>query len=428
MEIYVTPAKEDWKKIFERPKEDFVQIKERVEDILNQIAECGDKAVLSLTNLIDKNHITLENLCVSTDEINKASEKLSTDFKSAIDVAYSNIEKFHMAQLRGDIYVETMQGVKCWQQRKPITRVGLYIPGGSAPLFSTVLMSVIPARISGVKEIIMCTPANEHGEIAPEIIYTAHRCGVDTIYKLGGAVAVGAMAYGTQTICGVEKIFGPGNRYLTYAKQYVSREQVAIDMPAGPSEVMVAADESCDIRFVAADLLSQLEHGGDSQAIAIVPTKEMAKELQKEILTQSQKLSRSSILDKSLDNCIIIVEQFRDTVMDMINYYAPEHLIISMQDADNFAFRVSNAASIFIGNYSPESAGDYASGTNHTLPTSGWAKSYSGVNTDSFSKYITYQKLSHSGLKALAPTIILMAEHEGLTAHANAVTIRTTNS
>lgn len=428
MKIIKPVDKTAWKTLFSRPTDDNSVIKERVQSIIEKIKIGGDKEVFSLSCSIDKNNLNTETLCVTEKEFKMAEDRLSLEFKSAIELAKSNIEKFHTAQLRDEICVETMSGVVVKQRRKAIKSVGLYIPGGSAPLFSTVLMCGVPAKIAGCSEIVMCTPANSEGVIADEIIYTASVCGIKKIYKLGGAIAVAAMAYGTESVTKVDKIFGPGNRYVTYAKQIVSVDAVAIDMPAGPSEVMVIADDSAEVEFVAADLLSQLEHGGDSQAIAIVTNSEIAEKLEKEVTKQIKELSRSDIIELSLKNCLIIIESNKQTILEMVDYYAPEHLIVSLTDADDFSYNVTNAGSIFIGNYSPESVGDYASGTNHTLPTSGWAKSFSGVNTDSFSKYITYQKLSSEGLNLIANCVITMATHEGLTAHANAVKVRTKNN
>ncbi|MFI3267364.1 MAG: histidinol dehydrogenase [Rikenellaceae bacterium] len=424
MRILNNVSKGEWKEVFSRPTDNNDIIKERVENILEQVKNEGDKAIFSLSQAIDKNNLTAENVLVSDSELKAAANNLSDEFKAAICLAKENIEKFHAAQLRREVYVETMNGVEVRQRRVPISKVGLYIPAGSAPLFSTVLMCAVPAKIAGCSEIIMCSPANKEGKIADEILYVAQLCGVSKIYKLGGAIAVGAMAYGSETIDSVHKIFGPGNRYVTYAKQIVSCDTVAIDMPAGPSEVMVLADESAEAAFVASDILSQLEHGADSQAIAIVTSQEIADNVADEVLKQTKTLSRNEIIELSLKNCTIIVENDRTKILEMVDFYAPEHLIVSLNEADEFSYSVTNAGSIFIGNYSPESVGDYASGTNHTLPTSGWAKSFSGVNTDSFSKYITYQKLSKEGLNAISDCVVTMAQHEGLTAHANAVIVR----
>ncbi len=407
-----------------RPDNNDSTIRERVESIIREIKSGGDKSLFSLIQKIDGYQIDTESVKVSNEEFIKAESLLSDEFKQAIATAKENIEKFHAAQLRNDVFIETTNGVELSQRRIAIPRVGLYIPGGTAPLFSTVLMCGVPAAVAGCKEVIISTPANSSGKIAPEILYTASICGIKDIYKVGGAMAVAAMAYGTESIEKVDKIFGPGNRYVTYAKQLVANEAVSIDMPAGPSEVMVLADQTANAEYVAADLLSQLEHGGDSQAIAVVTSEDIAINISNAISKQLEDLNRVDILAESIKNCHIIIESDRERMLELANSYAAEHLIVSLNNADEFAYRVENAGSIFIGNYSPESVGDYASGTNHTLPTAGWAKSCSGVNTDSFSKYITYQKLSSEGLRNIASTVMIMAEHEGLTAHKNAVKIR----
>lgn len=424
MKIIENPLESSWAEIFARPNFDDSVIRERASSILREIKSGDDRAIFDLTKSIDGADLNGESVVVSAKEIEAADMRLSQDFKDSIAVAKDNITKFHAAQLREPEVVETMSGVACSRRRVAIESVGLYIPGGSAPLFSTVLMSVIPAFIAGCSDVVISTPADKSGKIADEILYCASLCGVTKIYKLGGAIAVGAMAYGSESVKKVDKIFGPGNRYVTYAKQVVATECTAIDMPAGPSEVMVVADESSKASFVAADLLSQLEHGGDSQAVAILNSLSLAQEVEREVVSQAESLSRGEILKNSLNNCILIVEQSRETMLKMTNFYAPEHLIVSLDDADKFAYSVTNAGSVFIGNYSPESVGDYASGTNHTLPTSGWAKSFSGVNIDSFSKYITYQKLTLEGLREIAPHVERMARHEGLTAHENGVKIR----
>lgn len=424
MKIINNVSPQQWEELFARPSFDDQVIKERVESIIREIKNRGDEALFELAKGIDKVELSTENVIVSLNEMQQATARLPQELKDAIATAKNNIEKFHRAQLRQDVVVETMPGVMVSQKRKAIERVGVYIPGGSAPLFSTVLMCVVPAKIAGCQEVVMATPASANGAIADEILYTAMICGVDRVYKIGGAMAVAAMAYGTESVARVDKIFGPGNRYVTYAKQLVSTSRVAIDMPAGPSEVMVVADATADPSYVAADLLSQLEHGADSQAIAVVETMEMARQIESALLQQKEQLGREAILEESMKNCLIVVEPERNKVMEIVNYYAPEHLIVSRCDADQFAEEVANAGSIFIGNFSPESVGDYASGTNHTLPTSGWAKSYSGVNVDSFSKYITYQKLSQEGLNSIANCVTTMADAEGLAAHANAVKVR----
>lgn len=360
---------------------------------------------------------------VSKQEIDDATQRVSEELKSAISVAARRIAAFHAAERPKPVRVET-DGILCERRSMPIERVGLYIPGGSAPLFSTLLMLATPARIAGCKEIVLCSPCNKEGRIAPEILYAARVCGVSTIYKLGGAQAIAAMAYGTETIRPVLKIFGPGNRYVMKAKQRVSAEGVAIDMPAGPSEVLVMADASADPSFVAADLLSQAEHGADSQVVLLCTNEITALAVDASVAMQLERLPRKAIAERALENSKIIVLSSRDAMLRFANLYAPEHLIISMTDAWTVASGVTAAGSVFVGNYSPESAGDYASGTNHTLPTMAMAKAYSGIGTESFMHSITYQQLSAEGLRALAPTIISMAEAEGLQAHAEAVRIR----
>lgn len=424
MKIYENPDKKALEQIFSRPSKEERTIQSRVISILDEIKKEGNNAIFRLSKAIDKHEIDENSILVNSDEYDSAESILSDEFKAAIAQAKENIEAFHRAQLREPIKIEALEGISLEQRRVAISRVGLYIPGGTAPLFSTVLMCAIPAQIAGCNEVILCTPANSEGRISPEILYVAKVCGIDKVYKLGGAIAIGAMAYGCESIGKVDKIFGPGNRYVTYAKQLVSASTVAIDLPAGPSEVMVLADHSADASFVAADLLSQLEHGVDSQAIAIVTDIELAKNIETEVYKQLKSLDRTSLLNESINNCHIIVEKDRDKILTLADEYAAEHLIIALVDAENYAYKIHNAGSIFIGNYSPESAGDYASGTNHTLPTSGWARAFSGVNVDTFSKYITYQNLSSKGLGKIAKTVMTMAEHEGLTAHKNAVKIR----
>ena len=406
MIINYNSDKNSIKKIFSRPSKEETSIHSRVELILSKIKDDGDAAIFRLTKEIDKHEINTESILVNDAEFRFAESILDSEFKDAISLAKNNIESFHKAQLRLPIKVSPMDGIQLEQRRVPISRVGLYIPGGTAPLFSTVLMCALPAKIAGCEEVILCTPASQEGKISPEILYTAKICGIDKIYKIGGAIAIGAMAYGCESIKKVNKIFGPGNRYVTYAKQLVSTTNVAIDMPAGPSEVMVLADDSADASFVAADLLSQLEHGVDSQAIAIVSNTRLAEEIKVEIYKQLENLDRMELLKESIHNCHIIIESDIENIVALADEYAAEHLIIALKDAKNIAYRIKNAGSIFIGNYSPESAGDYASGTNHTLPTSGWAKSFS------------------TGLEKIANTVMTMAEHEGLTAHKNAVKIR----
>ena len=423
MEIFVRPKRNEWSDLSRRnTPENIVAVDETVADIIKLVASNGDSALRQLSLKFD--NVDISDFRVSDSEINEAVAKVRPEVAKAIDAAARNIEKFHEAQLmERPIDVEISKGVRCQQRQLPINTVGLYIPGGRAPLFSTVLMLAIPARIAGCRRRILCTPYNAERGIAPEIIYAAKICGVDEIYKVGGAQSIAAMAYGTESIPRVDKIFGPGNRFVTCAKQLVMN-RVAIDMPAGPSEVMVMADQSASPRYVAADLLSQAEHGPDSQAILVTDDLAFAQRVEDEVSSLSTQLSRIDSVAGSLSQSRLIVLDSRDEMIDFANKYASEHLIISMSDPWDVANEITSAGSIFIGNYSPESAGDYASGTNHTLPTSGWAKAYSGVNIDSFMKKITYQELSKDGLSSLAETIIAMADAEGLDAHALAVKVR----
>lgn len=423
MEIFVRPKRNEWSDLSRRnTPENIVTVDETVADIIKLVASNGDSALRQLSLKFD--NVDISDFRVSDREIDEAIAKVRPEVAKAIDAAARNIEKFHEAQLmERPIDVEISKGVRCQQRQIPINTVGLYIPGGRAPLFSTVLMLAIPARIAGCRRRILCTPYNAERGIAPEIIYAAKICGVDEIYKVGGAQSIAAMAYGTESIPRVDKIFGPGNRFVTCAKQLVMN-RVAIDMPAGPSEVMVMADQSASPRYVAADLLSQAEHGPDSQAILVTDDLAFAQRVEDEVSSLATQLSRIDSVAGSLSQSRLIVLDSRDEMIDFANEYASEHLIISMSDPWDVANEITSAGSVFIGNYSPESAGDYASGTNHTLPTSGWAKAYSGVNIDSFMKKITYQELSKDGLSSLAETIIAMADAEGLDAHALAVKVR----
>ena len=423
MEIFVRPKRNEWSDLSRRnTPENIVTVDETVADIIKLVASNRDSALRQLSLKFD--NVDISDFRVSDREIDEAIAKVRPEVAKAIDAAARNIEKFHEAQLmERPIDVEISKGVRCQQRQIPINTVGLYIPGGRAPLFSTVLMLAIPARIAGCRRRILCTPYNAERGIAPEIIYAAKICGVDEIYKVGGAQSIAAMAYGTESIPRVDKIFGPGNRFVTCAKQLVMN-RVAIDMPAGPSEVMVMADQSASPRYVAADLLSQAEHGPDSQAILVTDDLAFAQRVEDEVSSLATQLSRIDSVAGSLSQSRLIVLDSRDEMIDFANEYASEHLIISMSDPWDVANEITSAGSVFIGNYSPESAGDYASGTNHTLPTSGWAKAYSGVNIDSFMKKITYQELSKDGLSSLAETIITMADAEGLDAHALAVKVR----
>ncbi|MEG0467267.1 MAG: histidinol dehydrogenase [Mucinivorans sp.] len=418
--VYSNPPRQEWDLLTARAMSDRgTAINATVAKIIERVRYSGDEALVELSREIDG--VELSDFLVSESEIAAANNKISSELKQAIGKAYDNIQKFHAAQVFTPIEIETTPGVHCSQRAVPIARIGLYIPGGTAPLFSTVLMLGVPAAVAGCPEVVMCSPPDGQGHVAPEILYTASLCGVKHIYKIGGAQAIAAMAYGTQSIAKVDKIFGPGNRYVTAAKQQVGGSVVAIDMPAGPSEVMILADQSADAAFVAADMLSQVEHGADSQAIAVCQDEEFASEIKNHLARQLVALDRVSIAAKALENSKIIVITDRDEVIAFANAYASEHLIISMEEPWDVARQITAAGSVFIGNYTPESAGDYASGTNHTLPTSGWARSMSGVNLDSFTHKITYQTITRQGLAALAPTIITMADGEGLTAHAMAV-------
>ena len=422
MKIFENPPRGQWAELCKRAELDNSLIVERVATIVDRVASEGDVAIKSLAEQIDG--VSLESFGVSADEIAWAEAQVCDEVKQAIEVAVRNISAFHRAQLPSEVKVETQPGVICVQRPVAINRVGLYIPGGTAPLFSTVLMLALPAKIAGCKEVVLCTPTNKEGRVASEVLYAATRCGVNRIFKVGGAQAVAAMAYGTESIPKVDKIFGPGNRYVTLAKQLVSGRNTSIDMPAGPSEVMVMADSSADAEFVASDMLSQAEHGRDSQAIVVCDSRSLAEQVISEIERQAVALNRADYVTESLTHSRCIVFDSKQAMIDFANEYAAEHLIISMRDAWAVADEIIAAGSIFIGNYSPESAGDYASGTNHTLPTSGWAHSCSGVNIDSFMRKMTIQELSESGIQALAPTIVAMAEAEGLQAHANAVKVR----
>ena len=425
MKIYQNPPREEWRELCRRAEQDNSQIAERVEAIVERVAREGDAALFALAEQIDG--VNLDSLIVTDEEFAYAESRVSDEVKSAIEVAVKNISAFHRAQLPKELRVITQEGVECVQRPVAIRRVGLYIPGGTAPLFSTVLMLALPAEIAGCGKIILCTPTDKQGRVAAEVLYAARRCGVTNVYKAGGAQAIAAMAYGTESVPKVDKIFGPGNRYVTMAKQMVAARNTAIDMPAGPSEVMVMADTTANPTFVAADMLSQAEHGRDSQAIVVCDSIALAESVASEVERQRVLLSRADYVAESLANSRAIVFDNRDDMIAFANEYAAEHLIVSMVSAWDVVDKITAAGSIFIGNYSPESAGDYASGTNHTLPTSGWAHSCSGVNIDSFVRKITIQELSKSGIEALAPTIIAMSEAEGLEAHAAAVKVRIEN-
>lgn len=416
------PERTTWKDILKRPVLDSALLEDKVKSILLDIKTNGDNAVKKYALQFDK--VNLTTFAVSEAEINNAENNLNTDLKNAILQAKNNIEKFHTAQKEQVNIIETASGVKCWRKSIGIEKVGLYIPGGTAPLFSTVLMLGVPAKLAGCKEIILCTPSDSNGNINPAILFAAKTVGVSKIFKVGGVQAIAAMAYGTETIPQVYKIFGPGNQYVTCAKQLINKEGVAIDMPAGPSEVAVLADDSCVPSFVAADLLSQAEHGSDSQVILVSNSQNVIDAVNSEITIQLKSLSRNKIAEAALQNSKAILVNTIDEGLDLLNEYAAEHLILACKNDEELAGKVINAGSVFLGNYSCESAGDYASGTNHTLPTNGYAKAYSGVSLDSFVKKITFQKLSKEGINAIGKTIELMAEAEGLDAHKNAVSVR----
>ena len=422
MEILNNPSRDTWDALTERNIPNDAAIEESVREIVATVKAQGDEALRTYARKFDGAEIT--EIEISEAERQAATAKVAENVKRAIATAAKNIAAFHAAQRPVPVEVETAKGVCCYQRAVPIQRVGLYIPGGQAPLFSTVLMLGLPARIAGCKEVVLCTPQGHDGEGAPEIIYAANVCGITHIYRVGGAQAIAAMAYGTESIRRVDKIFGPGNRFVTKAKQIVS-QTTAIDMPAGPSEVLVMADSSAVPAFVAADMLSQAEHGRDSQAMLVCSSVEIAERVKTEIARQMQLLHRPDALEHSLSHSRLLVFNDTQTMIDFANAYAAEHLIISMKRPWEVAQKITAAGSVFIGNYSPESAGDYASGTNHTLPTSGWARSFSGVNLDSFQRKITYQELTAEGLKGLSETIISMADAEGLDAHAAAVKVRT---
>ncbi|GAA4731831.1 histidinol dehydrogenase [Flavisolibacter ginsenosidimutans] len=422
MQILINPDRKEWKNVLQRPYADNSAVLKTVQDVLTDVKARGDEAVKELTKKFTG--VALDRFLVSAEENNAAENKVTGELKQAIQQARKNIEVFHAKQLNEPEVIETLPGIQCWRKSAGIEKVGLYIPGGTAPLFSTVLMLAVPAQLAGCKEIVLCTPCDKEGKVHPAILYAAQQCGITKVFKIGGAQAIAAMAFGTKSVPAVYKIFGPGNQYVTAAKQLVQMQGIAIDMPAGPSEVCVLADETAEAKFVAADLLSQAEHGVDSQVLLVSTGLSIVNKVQQEVEKQLSNLSRKEIAVKALTNSKAIVVNNIDEAIDLVNEYAAEHLIISCKDADAIAERITNAGSVFIGNYSPESVGDYASGTNHTLPTNGFAKAYSGVSVDSFVKKITYQKLSEEGLKNIASTVVQMAEAEGLDAHANAVKVR----
>jgi len=422
MNIYQNPVKEEWSQLLQRPSFDNAELHKNVKHILKDVKKDGDKAIKKYTKKFDD--IKLKDFEVTSKEIEEAITSLPENLKNAVQTAANNINKFHSKQFAEPEIIETMPGIQCWRKSVPIEKVGLYIPGGTAPLFSTILMLGIPAKIAGCKEIILCSPPDKNKKLHPAILFAAQLVGVTRVFKIGGVQAIAAMAYGTETVPKVYKIFGPGNQFVTHAKQLIQHDGIAIDMPAGPSEVCVIADGTSNPAYVAADLLSQAEHGPDSQVLLISTSFDLVEDVMEEIQKQLKELDRKKIAIKALENSKALVVNDLNEAIEISNEYAPEHLIICCKDEELIAERIINAGSVFLGDYSPESAGDYASGTNHTLPTNGFAKIYGGVSVDSFVKKITYQKLTQQGLHNISNTVIQMAEAEGLDAHANAVQVR----
>jgi len=422
MKQYKYPNITEWKSLCERPLQNQENLSEQVKSIFDEVKIDGDKALKIFTEKFDK--VFIEDLKVSESEINEAKNLVSDELKSAITIASENIRKFHTSQQEEKKIIETTEGVFCWRENRAIENIGIYIPGGTAPLFSTVLMLGIPANIAGCKNIALCSPPDKNGKINPAILFTADLVGIKNIFKIGGSQAIAGLTFGTESIPKVDKIFGPGNQYVTFAKQLALNYNVAIDIPAGPSEVLVIADESSIPAFVASDLLSQAEHGIDSQVILLSNSEKVINEINIEIERQLKELPRNEIAEIALKNSKSILLNSIDEAIDFSNFYAPEHLILSIENAENFTDKIINAGSVFLGNYSPESAGDYASGTNHTLPTNGFAKNYSGVSLDSFVKKITFQNITKNGIKNIGKIIELMAEAEELMAHKNAVSVR----
>jgi histidinol dehydrogenase len=422
MKTYINPKPEQWQDLSERKTVATADLNETVKAVFNDIQKNGSKAVKKYTSYFDG--VSMENFAVTPSEIENAVAQIPTELKNAIQVAADNISKFHSLQKENPTKIETTSGVFCWRESRAIDTIGIYIPGGTAPLFSTVLMLAIPAKLAGCKNIILCSPPDKNGNIDPAILYAAQLTGVTQMYKVGGIQAIAALTFGTDEIPKVSKIFGPGNQYVTAAKQYAQQLGLAIDMPAGPSELLVIADETCDPEFVASDLLSQAEHGGDSQVILVTNSEEIVSKVTLAIENQKAILPRQATVEKALENSRALIFENIQTAIEFSNFYAPEHLILAIDDAEDKIESIENAGSIFIGNYSCESAGDYASGTNHTLPTNGYAKNYSGVSLDSFVKKITIQKLTSQGIQNLGPTIEIMAAAEQLDAHKNAVSIR----
>ncbi|HSJ12246.1 MAG TPA: histidinol dehydrogenase [Gillisia sp.] len=422
MKKILSPKKSEWEEILRRPTQTLEDIEATVSEVFSEIKKKGDAAVAKYTSLFDG--VKIEYVIVSSGEINEAEAFISDELKQAIALAKFNIEKFHSAQITERVSVATTPGVECWQEKRPIQKVGLYIPGGTAPLFSTILMLAVPATIAGCNEIVLCTPPNKEGKVNPAILYTAALCGVTQIFKIGGIQAIGALTFGTETVPKVYKIFGPGNQFVTVAKQLATRYNVAIDMPAGPSELLVVADDTANAAFVASDLLSQAEHGADSQVILVSTSRFLLEKVEAEIGSQIEALPRKEVAQRAIENSRLILVENDTLALELINEYGPEHLIICTKNEDFYIDGIINAGSVFIGNYTPESAGDYASGTNHTLPTNGYAKQYSGVNLDSFLKSMTFQKINEEGIRNIGQAIEIMAEAEGLQAHKNAVSLR----
>ena len=422
MQRFFHPPVDQWERLLKRPTANLTEIEPLVAEVFSAVRKKGDLAVKKYTEKFDK--VQISSLEVNQAELKQAQNEISPDLQRSIQSAKRNIEAFHKAQKTSKVQVETQPGVLCWQEKRPIEKVGLYVPGGSAPLFSTLLMLAIPAQIAGCREIILCTPPNSSGIIPAVIRYTASLCGIQKIFKVGGIQSIAAMTFGTESIPSVYKIFGPGNQYVTLAKQWATRYHVSIDMPAGPSELLVMADKSADVDFIAADLLSQAEHGPDSQVIFVTTEPSLLDKVQNAIEDQLMTLPRRSIAEKALEHSKLICLPTSELAQNFINAYGPEHYILCVEDESEYLLNLHNAGSVFIGKYTPESAGDYASGTNHTLPTNGYSKQYSGVNLDSFTKSITFQKISEKGIKGLGETIMHMASAEGLQAHKNAVSIR----
>ncbi len=422
MQRYINPSPEQWKVLTQRGSASYSSLEPLAKEVFNNVTQYGDQALMTYTEKFD--NVKLENFSVGAEEIELAKSRVPEKLKLAIQKAKENIYRFHTAQKTEEVKVEIQKGVNCWQKKLPIEKVGLYIPGGSAPLFSTILMLAVPAQVAGCSKVVLCSPPDRKGELPDVILYTADLCGIDTIFKVGGMQAIAGMTLGTATIPKVDKLFGPGNQYVTVAKQLATQYQVSIDMPAGPSELMVVADATANAAFVASDLLSQAEHGPDSQVLLVTTDRDMIERVDAQVEVQISVLERKETARKALDNSKIIYFDKEAEALAFTNFYGAEHLIVCLKNEDEFVNQIKHAGSVFIGNYSPESAGDYASGTNHTLPTNGYVRQYSGVNLDSFLKAITYQKITAQGLQDLGPVIEEMATAEGLQAHKNAVSVR----